>query len=63
MVLHSMMETLLVYFCIFSFQHVFDFGAKLFCLVIVKNEINVLLEVGFKYICEKDELYYIRKRK
>jgi integrase len=29
----------------------------------VKEEIKALLEVGFEYICEKDELYYFRKRK
>ena len=28
-----------------------------------KEEIKALLEVGFEYICEKDELYYFRKRK
>ena len=28
-----------------------------------KDEITALLEVGFEYICEKDELYYFRKRK
>jgi hypothetical protein len=28
-----------------------------------KEEIKALLEVGFEYNCEKDELYYFRKRK
>jgi len=28
-----------------------------------KDEITALLEVGFEYICEKDELYYFRKHK
>jgi integrase len=28
-----------------------------------KDEITAVLEVGFEYICEKDELYYFRKRK
>jgi hypothetical protein len=28
-----------------------------------KEDIKALLEVGFEYICEKDELYYFRKRK
>ena len=28
-----------------------------------KDEIKGLLEVGFEYVCEKDELIYFRKRK
>jgi hypothetical protein len=28
-----------------------------------KEEITPLLEVGFEYVCEKDELIYFRKRK
>jgi hypothetical protein len=28
-----------------------------------KEEINALLEVDFEHICEKDDLYYFRKRK
>ena len=28
-----------------------------------QEEIKALLEVGFEYICEKDDLYYFRKRK
>ena len=28
-----------------------------------KDEIKGLLEVGFEYVCEKDELLYFRKRK
>jgi hypothetical protein len=27
------------------------------------EEIKALLEVGFEYVCEKDDLYYFRKRK
>jgi hypothetical protein len=27
------------------------------------EEIKALLEVGFEYVCEKDELMFFRKRK
>ncbi|MFQ5758670.1 MAG: hypothetical protein ACE5IF_03220 [Candidatus Bathyarchaeia archaeon] len=27
------------------------------------DEIKALLEVGFEFVCEKDELLYFRKRK
>jgi len=32
-------------------------------VAITQEEIKALFEVGFEYICKKDELYYFRKRK
>jgi len=29
----------------------------------MSNEIQALLEVGFEYVCEKEELLFFRKRK
>ena len=43
----------------------FDQSSDDFTVKVVKkpDEIKALLEVGFEYVCEKDHLIFMRKRK
>ena len=60
---HNKVETTLLYIQLAEtiFKNLNDeFTVK---VASAKEEIKALLEVGFEYICEKDDLYYFRKRK
>ena len=60
---HNKVETTLLYIKLAEtiFKNLNDeFTVK---VARTKNEIKSLLEVGFEYICEKDDLLYFLKRK
>ena len=60
---HNKVETTLLYIQLAEtlFKNLNDeFTVK---VASTKDEIKALLEVGFEYVCEKDDLYYFRKRK
>jgi hypothetical protein len=60
---HNKVETTLLYIqlaeTIFK-ESTDDFTVK---IASKPEEIKALLEVGFEYICQKEDLYYFRKRK
>ena len=46
-------------------QTIFEPSSDEFTVKVVSNpeEVKALLEVGFEYVCQKDGLLYLRKRK
>ena len=60
---HNKIETTLLYIQLAEtiFKNLNDdFTVK---IASTKDEIKALLEVGFEFVCKKDELLYFRKRK
>ena len=60
---HKKVETTLLY--IQLAETIFKESTDEFTVKVASKpeEIKALLEVGFEYICEKDDVYYFRKRK
>ena len=60
---HKKLESTLLY--IQLEQVLFDEESDQFTVKVAetKDRIRELLEAGFEYVCEKDELVYFRKRK
>jgi len=57
---HKKIESTLLYTQLAKFEETDQFHVK---TAKCKEEIQSLLEVGFEYICEKEDLMYFRKPK